>query len=144
MEDSLLKTFWEHTVKLVSPSLVCLLYLALEFTKSPLNTAQQDLFLCSSTFLVTVLLELGLDPGSESLPDQLPAVCFWVSHLMVLCLLCNDLGLFLLYSLQSAAAAPSPVLGNIPPGDGTPGGPVPQGSFSPLCHLSTREVHGPR
>lgn len=84
-----MKTFWKHTAILVSPSLVCLLYLALEFTESPLNTAQQDLFLCSSTFLVTVLLELGLDPASESLPDQLPAVCFWVSHLMVLCLLCT-------------------------------------------------------
>lgn len=32
-------------------------------------------------------------------------------------------------SLQSAAAAPSPVLGNIPPNDGMPGGPIPPGFF---------------
>ncbi|XP_070797407.1 single-stranded DNA-binding protein 3 isoform X3 [Pituophis catenifer annectens] len=31
--------------------------------------------------------------------------------------------------LQSAAAAPSPVLGNIPPNDGMPGGPIPPGFF---------------
>lgn len=30
---------------------------------------------------------------------------------------------------QSAAAAPSPVLGNLPPGDGMPVGPVPPGFF---------------
>lgn len=30
---------------------------------------------------------------------------------------------------QSAAAAPSPVLGNIPPNDGMPGGPIPPGFF---------------
>ncbi|TRY83216.1 hypothetical protein DNTS_014151, partial [Danionella cerebrum] len=29
----------------------------------------------------------------------------------------------------SAAAAPSPVLGNMPPGDGMPGGPMPPGFF---------------
>ncbi|KAM7246049.1 hypothetical protein CapIbe_002347 [Capra ibex] len=32
-------------------------------------------------------------------------------------------------SCQSAAAAPSPVLGNIPPNDGMPGGPIPPGFF---------------
>lgn len=32
-------------------------------------------------------------------------------------------------SPQSAAAAPSPVLGNIPPNDGMPGGPIPPGFF---------------
>uniref|UniRef100_A0A8C1U2S7 Single-stranded DNA-binding protein 3-like n=1 Tax=Cyprinus carpio TaxID=7962 RepID=A0A8C1U2S7_CYPCA len=31
----------------------------------------------------------------------------------------------------SAAAAPSPVLGNMPPGDGMPGGPMPPGFFQP-------------
>ncbi|KAI5608889.1 single-stranded DNA-binding protein 3 [Silurus asotus] len=31
--------------------------------------------------------------------------------------------------LTSAAAAPSPVLGNLPPGDGMPGGPMPPGFF---------------
>ncbi|XP_069794151.1 single-stranded DNA-binding protein 3 isoform X16 [Narcine bancroftii] len=31
----------------------------------------------------------------------------------------------------SAAAAPSPVLGNIPPSDGIPGGPIPPGFFQP-------------
>ncbi|KAL2301949.1 hypothetical protein Nmel_011350 [Mimus melanotis] len=30
---------------------------------------------------------------------------------------------------KSAAAAPSPVLGNIPPNDGMPGGPIPPGFF---------------
>ena len=34
-----------------------------------------------------------------------------------------------LLSPQSAAAAPSPVLGNIPPNDGMPGGPIPPGFF---------------
>ncbi|KAJ8779670.1 hypothetical protein J1605_012554 [Eschrichtius robustus] len=33
---------------------------------------------------------------------------------------------------QSAAAAPSPVLGNIPPNDGMPGGPIPPGFFQEL------------
>lgn len=35
---------------------------------------------------------------------------------------------------QSAAAAPSPVMGGMPPGDGMPGGPMPPGFFqvSPL------------
>lgn len=51
------------------------------------------------------------------------------SSVLVLCLSCNDKGLFLLCSFQSAAAAPSPVLGNIPPGDGMPVGPVPPGFF---------------
>lgn len=35
----------------------------------------------------------------------------------------------LILSPQSAAAAPSPVLGNIPPNDGMPGGPIPPGFF---------------
>lgn len=35
----------------------------------------------------------------------------------------------LVLSPQSAAAAPSPVLGNIPPNDGMPGGPIPPGFF---------------
>lgn len=39
---------------------------------------------------------------------------------------CTDL---LVLSPQSAAAAPSPVLGNIPPNDGMPGGPIPPGFF---------------
>ena len=55
-------------------------------------------------------------------------------------MLCNDIGLFLLYSLQSAAAAPSPVLGNIPPGDGMPVGPVPPGFFQVLRATLTRTV----
>uniref|UniRef100_A0A672L2M6 Single-stranded DNA-binding protein 3-like n=1 Tax=Sinocyclocheilus grahami TaxID=75366 RepID=A0A672L2M6_SINGR len=33
----------------------------------------------------------------------------------------------------SAAAAPSPVLGNMPPGDGMPGGPMPPGFFQIKC-----------
>lgn len=37
--------------------------------------------------------------------------------------------LFTFLSPQSAAAAPSPVLGNIPPNDGMPGGPIPPGFF---------------
>ncbi|KAG7242493.1 hypothetical protein INR49_020905 [Caranx melampygus] len=54
---------------------------------------------------------------------------------------------------KSAAAAPSPVLGNLPPGEGMPVGPVPPGFFqfgtvtqdrmfvffSHLCHLGTPE-----
>ncbi|XP_044889131.1 single-stranded DNA-binding protein 2 isoform X2 [Felis catus] len=43
---------------------------------------------------------------------------------------------------QSAAAAPSPVLGNIPPGDGMPVGPVPPGFFQPF--MSPRYPGGPR
>ncbi|XP_062369776.1 single-stranded DNA-binding protein 2 isoform X13 [Cinclus cinclus] len=42
----------------------------------------------------------------------------------------------------SAAAAPSPVLGNIPPGDGMPVGPVPPGFFQPF--MSPRYPGGPR
>lgn len=30
---------------------------------------------------------------------------------------------------QSAAAAPSPVMGGMPPGEGMPGGPMPPGFF---------------
>lgn len=69
---------------------------------------------------------------------SLPTVCYHQS--LVLCLLCNDIGLFLLYSLQSAAAAPSPVLGNIPPGDGMPVGPVPPGFFQVHRETLTRNV----
>lgn len=38
------------------------------------------------------------------------------------------------FVFQSAAAAPSPVMGGMPPGDGMPGGPMPPGFFqvSPL------------
>ncbi|XP_051867422.1 single-stranded DNA-binding protein 3 isoform X5 [Pristis pectinata] len=42
----------------------------------------------------------------------------------------------------SAAAAPSPVLGNIPPSDGIPGGPIPPGFFQPF--MSPRYAGGPR
>ncbi|XP_050770203.1 single-stranded DNA-binding protein 2-like isoform X16 [Gymnogyps californianus] len=42
----------------------------------------------------------------------------------------------------SAAAAPSPVLGNIPQGDGMPVGPVPPGFFQPF--MSSRYPGGPR
>ncbi|KAG9488039.1 hypothetical protein GDO78_007700, partial [Eleutherodactylus coqui] len=42
----------------------------------------------------------------------------------------------------SAAAAPSPVLGNMPPGDGMPVGPVPPGFFQPF--MSPRYPGGPR
>ncbi|XP_051788921.1 single-stranded DNA-binding protein 3 isoform X8 [Erpetoichthys calabaricus] len=42
----------------------------------------------------------------------------------------------------SAAAAPSPVLGNIPPSDGLPGGPIPPGFFQPF--MSPRYAGGPR
>ncbi|XP_068280432.1 single-stranded DNA-binding protein 2-like isoform X13 [Nyctibius grandis] len=42
----------------------------------------------------------------------------------------------------SAAAAPSPVLGNIPSGDGMPVGPVPPGFFQPF--ISPRYPGGPR
>lgn len=38
----------------------------------------------------------------------------------------------------SAAAAPSPVLGNIPPNDGMPGGPIPPGFFQVGCRSSRR------
>ncbi|GLD75510.1 single-stranded DNA-binding protein 3-like protein [Lates japonicus] len=34
-----------------------------------------------------------------------------------------------LFALESAAAAPSPVMGNMPPNDGMPGGPMPPGFF---------------
>uniref|UniRef100_A0A3B3SE03 Single stranded DNA binding protein 4 n=1 Tax=Paramormyrops kingsleyae TaxID=1676925 RepID=A0A3B3SE03_9TELE len=42
----------------------------------------------------------------------------------------------------SAAAAPSPVLGSIPPNDGTPGGQMPPGYFQPF--MSPRYAGGPR
>ncbi|XP_041914564.1 single-stranded DNA-binding protein 2 isoform X3 [Alosa pseudoharengus] len=42
----------------------------------------------------------------------------------------------------SAAAAPSPVLGNMPPGEGMPVGPVPPGFFQPF--MSPRYPGGPR
>uniref|UniRef100_A0A8C9VQ40 Single stranded DNA binding protein 4 n=1 Tax=Scleropages formosus TaxID=113540 RepID=A0A8C9VQ40_SCLFO len=42
----------------------------------------------------------------------------------------------------SAAAAPSPVMGNMPPSDGMPGGPMPPGFFQPF--MSPRYPGGPR
>uniref|UniRef100_A0AAY4BXX3 LisH domain-containing protein n=1 Tax=Denticeps clupeoides TaxID=299321 RepID=A0AAY4BXX3_9TELE len=42
----------------------------------------------------------------------------------------------------SAAAAPSPVLGNVPPQEGMPGGPMPPGFFQPF--MSPRYAGGPR
>ncbi|XP_030365409.1 single-stranded DNA-binding protein 4 isoform X2 [Strigops habroptila] len=42
----------------------------------------------------------------------------------------------------SAAAAPSPVMGNLPPGDGIPGGPMPPAFFQPF--MSPRYPGGPR
>uniref|UniRef100_A0A671Q8Y4 Single-stranded DNA-binding protein 3-like n=1 Tax=Sinocyclocheilus anshuiensis TaxID=1608454 RepID=A0A671Q8Y4_9TELE len=39
----------------------------------------------------------------------------------------------------SAAAAPSPVLGNMPPGDGMPGGPMPPGFFQPPGGVPTAQ-----
>ncbi|KAJ0067459.1 hypothetical protein NL108_007934, partial [Boleophthalmus pectinirostris] len=42
----------------------------------------------------------------------------------------------------SAAAAPSPVLGSLPPGEGMPVGPVPPGFFQPF--MSPRYTGGPR
>ncbi|KAG7256664.1 hypothetical protein CRUP_014082 [Coryphaenoides rupestris] len=50
-------------------------------------------------------------------------------------------GSFLCVSV-SAAAAPSPVLGSLPPGDGMPVGPVPPGFFQPF--MSPRYPGGPR
>lgn len=43
-------------------------------------------------------------------------------------IICNSIFMSAV-SPQSAAAAPSPVLGNLPPGDGMPGGPMPPGFF---------------
>ncbi|XP_061762316.1 single-stranded DNA-binding protein 2 isoform X2 [Nerophis ophidion] len=43
---------------------------------------------------------------------------------------------------ESAAAAPSPVLGSLPPGEGMPVGPVPPGFFQPF--MSPRYPGGPR
>ncbi|XP_054252123.1 single-stranded DNA-binding protein 4 isoform X18 [Indicator indicator] len=43
---------------------------------------------------------------------------------------------------ESAAAAPSPVMGNLPPGDGMPGGPMPPAFFQPF--MSPRYPGGPR
>ncbi|XP_062366209.1 single-stranded DNA-binding protein 4 isoform X6 [Cinclus cinclus] len=43
---------------------------------------------------------------------------------------------------ESAAAAPSPVMGNLPPGDGMSGGPVPPAFFQPF--MSPRYPGGPR
>ncbi|MEQ2296042.1 Single-stranded DNA-binding protein 2 [Ameca splendens] len=44
--------------------------------------------------------------------------------------------------MESAAAAPSPVLGNLPPGESMPVGPVPPGFFQPF--MSPRYPGGPR
>ncbi|OPJ86696.1 hypothetical protein AV530_006815 [Patagioenas fasciata monilis] len=42
----------------------------------------------------------------------------------------------------SAAAAPSPVMGNLPPGEGMPGGPMPPAFFQPgLKNLNFPPVH---
>ncbi|XP_070777047.1 single-stranded DNA-binding protein 3 isoform X21 [Enoplosus armatus] len=43
---------------------------------------------------------------------------------------------------ESAAAAPSPVMGNMPPNDAMPGGPMPPGFFQPF--MSPRYPGGPR
>nr|XP_061790783.1 single-stranded DNA-binding protein 3-like isoform X21 [Nerophis lumbriciformis] len=43
---------------------------------------------------------------------------------------------------ESAAAAPSPVMGGMPPGDGMPGGPMPPGFFQSF--MSPRFAGGPR
>lgn len=40
------------------------------------------------------------------------------------------------FVFQSAAAAPSPVMGNMPPNDGMPGGPMPPGFFQVRSALS--------
>lgn len=44
--------------------------------------------------------------------------------------------------LQSAAAAPSPVLGNMPPGEGMPVGPVPPGFFQVHTYMHVLNRHG--
>ena len=48
-------------------------------------------------------------------------------------------------SPQSAAAAPSPVMGNMPPSEGMPGGPMPPGFFQvgdiQLCFRHLLLVH---
>uniref|UniRef100_A0A672T7B7 Single-stranded DNA-binding protein 3-like n=1 Tax=Sinocyclocheilus grahami TaxID=75366 RepID=A0A672T7B7_SINGR len=47
-----------------------------------------------------------------------------------------------LHSWWCAAAAPSPVMGNMPPNDGMPSGPMPPGFFQPF--MSPRYPGGPR
>ncbi|EHH14813.1 hypothetical protein EGK_00797 [Macaca mulatta] len=78
-----------------------------------------------------VLQHKGTGPGREGQAHFHFAAVY--SHL-----LCS----FSLGSCQSAAAAPSPVLGNIPPNDGMPGGPIPPGFFQPF--MSPRYAGGPR
>uniref|UniRef100_A0A665TG09 Si:ch211-130m23.3 n=1 Tax=Echeneis naucrates TaxID=173247 RepID=A0A665TG09_ECHNA len=61
---------------------------------------------------------------------------YTLSHTACVC------SLFLPRMRKSAAAAPSPVLGNLPPGEGMPVGPVPPGFFQPF--MSPRYPGGPR
>lgn len=94
------------------------------------------------TLSVTLLITIHLWSGKSvafALRSAKAAILWSSQRPVVLCLLCNDVALSLLYSLQSAAAAPSPVLGNMPPGDGMPVGPVPPGFFQVLGDL-TRNV----
>lgn len=44
---------------------------------------------------------------------------------------------------QSAAAAPSPVMGNMPPNDAMPGGPMPPGFFQVCLPLSVTALSSP-
>ncbi|MED6268988.1 Single-stranded DNA-binding protein 2 [Characodon lateralis] len=57
-------------------------------------------------------------------------------------LLCQQVSWRKPQRLWSAAAAPSPVLGNLPPGESMPVGPVPPGFFQPF--MSPRYPGGPR
>ncbi|XP_074236969.1 single-stranded DNA-binding protein 3 isoform X3 [Saimiri boliviensis] len=70
------------------------------------------------------------EPGGLQLPFPHPALDFQNSTWKTL------------QYVWSAAAAPSPVLGNIPPNDGMPGGPIPPGFFQPF--MSPRYAGGPR
>ncbi|XP_033623666.1 single-stranded DNA-binding protein 3 isoform X2 [Fukomys damarensis] len=73
--------------------------------------------------LVAHCLAVGLAPASlRGCPVPRPVV---LGHLLPL----ESRGYLSWRSFQSAAAAPSPVLGNIPPNDGMPGGPIPPGFF---------------
>ncbi|XP_033623670.1 single-stranded DNA-binding protein 3 isoform X6 [Fukomys damarensis] len=75
--------------------------------------------------LVAHCLAVGLAPASlRGCPVPRPVV---LGHLLPL----ESRGYLSWRSFQSAAAAPSPVLGNIPPNDGMPGGPIPPGFFQP-------------
>ncbi|KAK2520108.1 hypothetical protein Q9233_011638 [Columba guinea] len=78
------------------------------------------------------------------------AQCFIIAHSNSLfcsissigCITVHITWLVKMATAKSAAAAPSPVLGNIPPGDGMPVGPVPPGFFQPF--MSPRYPGGPR